>query len=208
MTDVADDADDRQPRLRAGHLDVLANRVLIGPEAPGHRLVDHRHARRRRSVVGGEATAAKDRDAHRVEVVVHRAPELDLGQLGLRNRAPLDLDQRGHGRAAQREPRGATDLQHAGQSLNAREEVAIERAAVVRVLQPHRDVHLPGQQVLGLKSRIDRDHSDEAADEQSGAGGERNRQRHLGDDESRPGRGVGRRLPRTRGSAPAASLAG
>ena len=60
-------ADDLIEEVLSEELEPLADRVLIGPEALGHRLVDHDDGRRVRLVGFGQAAAAKQRDAQRVE---------------------------------------------------------------------------------------------------------------------------------------------
>jgi len=71
---VADDADDRRP-LRLGaelvhafRADLLAERVLAGPEELGRGTVDDGGVRVARVVARVEETAGDERDAHGVEV--------------------------------------------------------------------------------------------------------------------------------------------
>src|SRR5205823_11312664 len=68
---VADDADHldaigRRPRALGGQ-DVLADRVLAGPQAPGHRLADDRDERMALHVGPLERAAAEQLDAERAE---------------------------------------------------------------------------------------------------------------------------------------------
>ena len=185
MTDVADHPDDRRPRAgwRRADPDVLSDRILIPKELARHRFVDDGDRRRRAGVGGIEAAAAANRDAHRLEVVVHRAAELDFRQLGGGQRMALALQRGRHRRAAERHTGGAPDRYHAGQRFHPGEEVAIEREAIGVVGQVRRQVHLPGEHSLGLEARIDVRHRHEAAQQQPGAGRDRDGERDFGDHE-------------------------
>ena len=87
---VADDADDRHPRLRivgvAANRDALADRILPGPLAVGQRLVDDDDARPIARVGERDIAPAQQRDAHRLEIARRDRAELRHGPLGARLR--------------------------------------------------------------------------------------------------------------------------
>ena len=65
----ADDADDGQPGLVVGaHHELPADRVLTGPVARRHRVVDHDRGHRVFAIGVGQEPAANQRQAHRFEV--------------------------------------------------------------------------------------------------------------------------------------------
>ena len=89
--------------------EALVQRVLAGPQLPGHRLVDDRHRRRCVAVELGEVAPAADRDAQRVEIA-----RRDVVELHQRRRAqpvscasPFGEDRQQHA-ALQRRRRDAT----------------------------------------------------------------------------------------------------
>ncbi len=162
---------------------MLSDRILIPKELARHRFVDDGDRRRRAGVCGIEAAAAANRDAHRLEVVVHRAAELHFRQLGGGQRIALALQRGRHRRAAERHTGGAPDRHHAGQRFHPREEVPIEHEAIGVADQVRRQVHLPGEHSLGLEARIDVRHRHEAAQQQPGSGRDRDGERDFGDHE-------------------------
>ncbi len=66
---VFHDADDLERRLVAGDAERLIDRVAIGPEAPGHRLVDDANAGRILRVEVVEVASLQYRDRHRLEEI-------------------------------------------------------------------------------------------------------------------------------------------
>ena len=114
-----------------------------------------------------ELAAAQQRDAHRLEVVVHRAAEFDFRPFARRQAASLDADLRRHVRAAERQPCRSAGRGHARQRVEAREQRGIERAALIGGLVAAGQRNLQREQVVGAEARIDREHRQEAAEQQA-----------------------------------------
>ena len=70
-----------------------------------------------------------------------------------------------------------------GNGLEAPEEIGVERAALIRRLVLRRHGDLQRQQVVGPEAGIDRQHREEAAQQQAGAEREHHRERDLRHDE-------------------------
>ena len=74
VPNVSNDSDHRQPRgvlpLHARRLEPFADRILPWPEPLGHRPIHQCNARGPGVISRGEEPAAKERNAHRPEIVV------------------------------------------------------------------------------------------------------------------------------------------
>ena len=185
VPDVADDADHRAPRARriGTGANVLADWIVAAEHATRHRLVDDDRGRAVRAVLGSEAAAPADGNAHGREVVVHGAPELHFGQVRDRHVLPLDLYAGGDAGAAERDARGAADGRHAGNPLQPFEPLGVVGAPGVRRREPVRDAHLQREQVIGTESRVEGHHRREAAQQQAGTHAQDHGERQLGDDQ-------------------------
>src|SRR6266436_4269481 len=64
-----DDADDLTELLLPGQLEALAERVLVGPVAAGHGVVDDRNRSSAFAIILGEFASREDRDTHRGEII-------------------------------------------------------------------------------------------------------------------------------------------
>ena len=89
---IANDADDRRlaDRRARAEPDLPAYRIFRAEDLPRERLIDHRNRRRIGAIGIGEDAAAANRNAHRLEVAMHRAAKVGFGPLAFGRDSPLD----------------------------------------------------------------------------------------------------------------------
>ena len=203
---VGDDPDDRLPRpFGAGIESVLqspAHRLLAGPVAPRHLLVDHDDLRR----LGGEVAvleqaATPQRDAHRLEVPRH---DLVLGQRrGGIVGAPRRLALERHaivGLPMDEEIADRASGGDAGQRPDPAHRLAVELGRLLAGVVGPRQVDLQQEHVLRIEPALGPLDAGEAADEEPRAGQEHDRQRDFGHGQNPDGCAArrGRRAPADR----------
>ena len=167
-------------RVVAEDLQGAADRVFVGPDLLGHRLVDDGHRRRAGAIGRGEAAALHDRDAQRVEVADRHLVDLRHAPVA-RILGVLSVAERGAAEPAaeERHAGGERDRFHAGHAAQAlgHPPVELARARLVEALRARVDAQ--HHQPAAVEPRVDAAGVAEAAQEHPGAGQRDERQRHL-----------------------------
>ena len=192
MADIADDADDRQPRAGTAEQlnpDPCTERIVRAPIASGHRLVDDGHHWTHWRIAFIEDASGNDRNREQLEIVRRSDPAIDGHRAWLVLGLPaFDLNVHRVVRgAAKRQPVDECGTLHAWQGTHGREQAFEE-------LQTRRTVRVPrGRQpdrrrhdALCSEPWIHGGQVQEASHEQAGANQQHERQGDLGSDERLP----------------------
>ena len=167
-----------RPRERVHSLaERLADRER-GPQLVDERLADHRDERRRHVVLAAKISAGQQANAHRREIVAARQSQIGLSRFTTSDDRRRRLTS---GQRNDRHQRGRLDARNsrrlvAQRRIAARDELG-RRVARLGQKQPS------GENAARLESRIDALHQPRAAKQQPRCDEQRDRQRHLGDDE-------------------------
>ena len=200
---VAGDADHLGQILLAEEAEPLADRVLVGPELLGHRLVDHDDPRRGSEVGGGEAAAAGDVDAGGGEVVgaddadLREAPGAAVGGV-----LALEEDRAREPAAGQRREAGQRRALDPAEAAHPVEQLALAQFRRLAGQAAGGQVERDHRQRRAVDAGIDAAGVAQAAQEQAGANQRHARQRHLGDDQRVLQRRTSRGWPRPGWSDP------
>ena len=183
----------------------LAHRALVGEVEVGERLVDDADGRRALAVAAGECASFAERDGERAEVIGRGANVIDGGDV-LRTaddfafRHHADLIAEAAQRQRMHQPRGL----HAGERLDALDELLAERGARGRGgVGGVRNRELQRGHVFGLESRAGVRQAREAREQQARAHQQRGGQGDLRDHQR-----AARALPRAAAGPGGAALDG
>ena len=190
VEEIGSDADDREPlvaRVRTGHLEATAERLLIRPQLFRHRLVDDGERTLRVRFGIGEVPAAQDANVERAVQVRRDRGEPDVRLLALFVGPALDGRASPAAAPAERDEVGRERRAHARQRFDAPDDVGgAQGARLLRLIrvsgqeEPHR------HQRRGLEAGVALLKGLEAPDEQRRAHQQHQRRRHFDDDERVP----------------------
>jgi hypothetical protein len=163
-------------------LEPPADGILSGPETPRHRFVDHHDLRRaRRQVAVLQQAAAKQRDAHRLEIAGH---DLIFGQRRsgiIRPPGRLALERDAIvGLPVNEEVRDGSDGHDARQRTNSPRRLREERRPLCGIVVFAGKVDLQQQHVARVEATVGCLHAQEAANQQPGSRQQDHRERDLG----------------------------
>ena len=183
LQDVADDAN--HFNARAVDVDESTDRIVAAKPAASSSLVDHRDTRRLGGIVRGERAAALHGGADRAEVARADARDGDFG-VDVRRRRGRAIDGEPEHRAATAERQDGADARAGDPWQRAQPclDVVHTRTELGRVGVPgtlHRDPER--HRLIGTESRRHLRHRDKTPNQETRAGQQHDRQRHLDDDQ-------------------------
>src|SRR5262245_32159819 len=157
---VADHADDfahrRDVFYRNAGADAFSDRVFVREVAARQRLIDDDDARRLQVVALGEFAPADEPDAHRAEITVGREAQVGPRPFRSLNRTPFDLESGIGVTAAERQREDHPGGAHAGQPLDALDQLTVEAGDLLRLsVTVVWQVNSQRQNLVWVEARVD-----------------------------------------------------